>query len=690
VERTVAPVAEVVDLADIFRSLKNGWMTVAAFAAIGILAAIGVLLFVPPTFAGRASIVLKTGANASSGGSLSSAIGSLAEAAGGGAAVGGLLPVKPDIETEVDILQSRSLASEVVDSLRLQAQIAKPFGVPALNVFSGVALPGSFKKVTYAFAPVSGTSPRQYRFEADGDAGVATAGQPVKLAIGSVIVAPTAPERPFKVAFRDREDATTRVTDHLKFDKTKTDIAHFEYRGDDSLTAARVPNLLLDLYLLRRKGIDRGTNQKMAEFLAGKVDSVGSALTKAERALRAERETSGVVDPIVAGQADFENENRLRQRLTELQTQERTLQQLVDQIRSGTATPRQLASYPQYVGSAPINSIVTTLISLETERDALLGTVTEQDERVKALNTRVHALEAQLMPLAQTTLSALASERSQTQQRIDGIQKSLVGVPRAAEAYTRLEREVVDLGKIFAGLQVKLVDARLAAITEGGDVRPLDLAVPPKKRAFPKLSLTLAAGGGGGLFIGIIAAVLLGLVGGRMHDAQDVERRTGLPAIRLDRTAPLLVGGQPSRTVVVAPISQRAVASPVVARLIDTALSRSLNATILDLTNAEVAATNGSAGARLITTTSGASAFDANAAIRRLEESHDLVVVQLPGLATREAAAVLDSARPVLLVAPERRIERSSLRDAVDLLRRVGAPCAGVVLHGDDRRSLRA
>jgi hypothetical protein len=249
---------------------------------------------------------------------------------------------------------------------------------------------------------------------------------------------------------------------------------------------------------------------------------------------------------------------------------------------------------------------------------------------------------------------------------------------------------VVDLGKIFAGLQVKLVDARLAAITEGGDVRPLDLAVPPKKRAFPKLSLTLAAGGGGGLFIGIIAAVLLGLVGGRMHDAQDVERRTGLPAIRLDRTAPLLVGGQPSRTVVVAPISQRAVASPVVARLIDTALSRSLNATILDLTNAEVAATNGSAGARLITTTSGASAFDANAAIRRLEESHDLVVVQLPGLATREAAAVLDSARPVLLVAPERRIERSSLRDAVDLLRRVGAPCAGVVLHGDDRRSLRA
>jgi hypothetical protein len=42
-----------------------------------------------------------------------------------------------------------------------------------------------------------------------------------------------------------------------------------------------------------------------------------------------------------------------------------------------------------------------------------------------------------------------------------------------------------------------------------------------------------------------------------------------------------------------------------------------------------------------------------------------------------------------VLVAPERRIDRVRLQTAVDLIRRVGASCAGVVLHGDDRRSLR-
>jgi hypothetical protein len=493
------------------------------------------------------------------------------------------------------------------------------------------------------------------------------------------------------VTFRDYEDATTRLLDHLAFEKPKTDVAHFEYRGDDSLSAAAVPNLLLRLYLERRRGIDRGTNQRRAEFLERQVDSAARALTLAERALRTQRESSGVVNPVLAGQADFETETRLRAQLTDLQMQERALQRLVDQIRGGAASPRQLSSYPQYMGNGSINGIVANLISVETERDALLQTVTEQDDRVKALAARAKALEAQLMPLAQTTLEALASERGSIEQRIQSIQQSLVGVPREAESHDRLEREVLDLGKIFSGLQVQLVDARLAAITEGGDVRPLDLAAVPKRPIFPKKSVILGEGLGGGLFVGLIAAVLIGLVGGRMHDAQDVERRTGLPAIRFETTAPLLVGGPASRTVLVAPINGRAVAGPVAQRLIETALSRSISATLLDFSSVDVPPrVLGNGNSQLITKTGGTNGFDPNDAIRRLEEGHDLVVVQLPALASHTAAAVLTADRPVLLVAPARRIERNSLQHAVDLLRRVGAPCAGVVLHGDDRRRVRA
>jgi hypothetical protein len=268
---------------------------------------------------------------------------------------------------------------------------------------------------------------------------------------------------------------------------------------------------------------------------------------------------------------------------------------------------------------------------------------------------------------------------------------ALVGMPRAAESYGRLERDILERSKIYAGMQGDLVAARLAAITEGGDVRPLDVAPVPKKRSFPKPTITLAAGFGGGLFAGLFMAVLLGMVGGSMHDAQDVERRTGLPAVRFETASPLLVGGPASKTVLVSPINSRAVAKPVAERLAETAISRGLSATVLDLSSAAMQVTGGTQRAALVKPGDSLDAgFNVNAAITRLEATHDLVVVELGGLGTHAAAAAMSQARPVLLVAPERRIERSALQNAVDLLRRVGAPCGGVVLNGDDRRSLRA
>ena len=690
-ERTNVVVADVIDLADIFRSIRNRWLTVLGFTIAGITAAAMVVLLAKPVFSGNASVLLRTGSTGGSGSSLGSVIGSLTQgAAGGGGLTGGILSgARGEIETEIEILKSRALAAQVVDSLRLQAQIVKPRSTAALRTFASLSLPGSFKASAYTFRAETGSLPRRYSFSAKEDNGTVVVGQPAKLAIGSVVLTEAAPDE-FTVIFRDREDAVTRFSEKLTFDKAKTDVAHFSYAADDSLSAAAAPNLLINLYLNSRKGVDRGLNQRTAEFLAQKVDSVGGALLAAEQALRAERERTGAVPPLSVGEAEYANENRLRQQLIDIHVQERSLQQLVDKISSGTATPVQLASYPPFLASGPINSILGSLISVQTERQALLTTVTEEDERVKGLTTRARELEGRLMPLAQTTLATLATQRTALERQVKSIEESLVGVPRAAEKYSRLEREILDLGQIYAGLQVKLVDARLNAITEGGNIRPLDLAAVPKKPSFPKPVVLLVGGMSGGLFAGLIAAVLLGILGGRMYDAQDIERRIGLPAVRLERTAPLLVGSATSRTIIVAPIDVRANATPVAQRLVETALSRSITATLLDLSNGHRPALTTtppalSAGDQIVPGT-----FDANATIRRLEETHDVVVVQLPSLASHEAGAVLDATRPVILVTPERRIARTGLQNAVDLLRRVGAPCAGVVLHGDDRRSIRA
>jgi Mrp family chromosome partitioning ATPase len=56
----------------------------------------------------------------------------------------------------------------------------------------------------------------------------------------------------------------------------------------------------------------------------------------------------------------------------------------------------------------------------------------------------------------------------------------------------------------------------------------------------------------------------------------------------------------------------------------------------------------------------------------------------LPSVSSETAAAVMRPDRPVLLVTPERRVARAQLLDAIQMLRRLDTPCAGVVMSGSD------
>jgi Mrp family chromosome partitioning ATPase len=73
--------------------------------------------------------------------------------------------------------------------------------------------------------------------------------------------------------------------------------------------------------------------------------------------------------------------------------------------------------------------------------------------------------------------------------------------------------------------------------------------------------------------------------------------------------------------------------------------------------------------------------------LARLEQEHSLVIARLPGLASDTTAAVLSESRPVILVTPSRRVNRRALVSALDTLRRLEIPCAGVVLSDGEPRA---
>jgi hypothetical protein len=250
----------------------------------------------------------------------------------------------------------------------------------------------------------------------------------------------------------------------------------------------------------------------------------------------------------------------------------------------------------------------------------------------------------------------------------------LATFPGEAQSSARYTREVRRLSLTYAALQTQLVEARLSAIAEGGDVRALDAATVPKKVAFPEPVLTAGVGLGLGLMFGLMLALVAGSHGRYLEDPAAIERAVGVPALRFDSRTPLLMSGRSAiRTVLLIPVEKGLDTQRVAERLADTALARGQSATILDLTAPAAAAPLGASVGGLIA---------------RLEEEHSLVIVRLPGLAADSTAAALSDSRPVLLVAPSRRVSRRDLTTALDTLRRLDVPCAGVVLGDQGSREL--
>jgi len=661
-----------IDLGEVARAIRHGWNVVLGFLLFGTAIAAAVIVWAPRRFESSSTMVIR---ESNRGASLLARLGVPGDA---GSLLGGS-GTKSSLETELAIIPSRALVGRAVDSLGLQGRL-RSLSQPVTSVMAAAHLGGSFKERKYEFT--RGSSDKVYTVReqgGQGDSATAVAGTPTNLRVGTITLrGDTALPARFALSLLDREDAITYAQKRLAVEKVAGEVVNVQYRASDSLTAARMPNTLVGLYLARRKTSDRGTNAKRVDFLTLHADSVSGELAVAEDALRRQQEQSGVLDPVTVGKVAIERASELRGELTNLQIEGGAMDLLLAQVQQGTISARQLTAFPTFIKSPAISQMLGQLGTLEVERQKLLATRTEADPEVIAAEQSIKAVEGQLLPIAQSYSSSVAKQRSDMERQLDTLRSTALTLPKNAESAVRKQRDVIRLGQVFAALQMQLVEARLSEIDEGGDARQLDVAEPPKKPAFPEPLTTMGIGIGGGFVMGLIAALLFSGLGRWARDPAEIERIAGVPTIRFDASAPLLLaGGKNARTILVVPLDAGIRVGAVAHRLADTASARSIRATILDITNKSPSKANGRTA---MTIAAAVPAFDVDATIRRLEQEYDLVIVELPDMTSNATAAALSGDRGVLLVASARRVDRTQLANTLQTLKRLEVPCAGIVL----------
>lgn len=468
------PIPLEADLGTVLHSTARSWRALALGAVAGAVIGGAVVVFVPARFDGRALVLIRTQSTPAA--ALAARAGPLAELSSG--ALGSAF--KDELETELAILRSRAVASVVVDSLHLQLRPLSPHRIPPLALVDSIHLVGRFKPFTTTLKQGQNTLPQ-----------------------GTVWIRANAPGV-VRAKLYDREDAIDQIVDRLDVRKEGGEVVRVTYGGRDSLTAADVPNLLISTYLARRKTVDRGVNQRRFEFMASASDSIGRDLQAAAGWRRRLQDASDLpaIEPAVRA---------LVEQVAELETKlglQRAEETALDSLLVHKENPRLLAAFPAFVRSPAVNEMVSELSQLDVKRQTLLANAPPGSPAIKALESARDSLSAQLVPMARTYLRSLADQRRPMEADLAKARARLRALPGAGETLFVAESRLERLAALDNGMGAQVLQARLAALTEGGDVRLVDVAVAPRKVTFPRPALTIALGA----LLGVLAALALVLV----------------------------------------------------------------------------------------------------------------------------------------------------------------------------------
>jgi tyrosine-protein kinase Etk/Wzc len=612
-----------VELREIAAALRRGRLWVVGGALFGLLVGAAVAFRVTPRYEARTSVLIQSETEGASG-ALSKLSGLL------GGMGGGISGSK--LETEVAVLKSRTVLGEVIDSLGLQVRVVEPAAAEPHAFFSVVRVAERADDAEYSFTRARGA----YEVSGDGYRGTVAPGGTLRLPDATLTLRSAGLPAEFRIAVADRESTIDQVDKALKLDTDQGDVVTVQFRAAAPSVTAEVLNRMVRTYLRRRTTTDRGVNQHRYEFLSEQVDSVERQLERAAGLLRQEQESSGVLNPEVQGQTELERAMAVQADLEAISVEARALEQIIDRgKREGHIPTRELAAYPSLLKNPAVNEQLSRLLAMETDRTRLMGDLRANNPEIATLDRMIAQADAQLMGLAQDYLSGLHRQESGLRRDLASYQARLGVLPAQAEQAFRREREVKRLSETLIALQSQVVQARLDALSEGGQVRQVDVAIPPKRPVFPNKPLSLFGGLLGGLFFGLVAGVAAGRRGKTLDEAWEVELATGIRAIDFDPRLPLGYGEVGSgQTLLVLPVGPGDSATRVGEKIARTAASQG--------ENAEVSV--------------------------------------LPGMGNPETMAALRPGRMVVLTAIAGRVSRAELASTVALCRQMDVLPLGVVL----------
>lgn len=425
------------------------------------------------------------------------------------------------VETEMEVLRSRTLVEEVVDSLAVQLRLVAPRGVARSYLLDAVSVQRD--------AP-----PGRYMLERRVD--------------GSFSV----PETP-GVAFRLRPQAAEydRITlEIIGFENAvedlqrrilvvrpnrDADIVTVHYQSPDTQLVHDIPNALASVFIARRKAVRKTEVTSTVRFLEEQLDTMERQLAVAEAALTAFREREQIVSIHTEAESQVAQLARLQADRNVLDTERAALRGLMTDVdeqaaaadTAGSSPYVRLLSFPALYGNWATSELLRGLNEAYAQRSRLLERRTMRDPDVMNLTDRIRELEAQLHTTATTYLEGLTNQVAAYDRTLARFGSQLERIPAREVQLARLQRRTQVLGDLYTLLQQRLQESRILEGIDDASVRVVDRAILPSEPLRPERLLNLIMGLMLGGMLGVSGAFAREYLDESIHVREEMRRSTG-------------------------------------------------------------------------------------------------------------------------------------------------------------------
>ncbi len=315
----------------------------------------------------------------------------------------------------------------------------------------------------------------------------------------------------------------------------------------DPKMVARLANTVAEVYVDENLRWKQERARKAREFIGEQIEVAEVKLRLTEDLLREYKEELGIVSfndearELISRLSRIEeNRNNLERDLAELEEQQRTVENYLNRGEIDLDTLMAISSWPTFQTDQLLKDFVQTAGELTVEKQQLKQTSGPLNPRLSEIDGELYDLEnnieRRLSYIVDSgalgiSIEGAKSKLEETQETISEMTSELSIMPREEMELSIRQRKSDVASKIHSLLLERYEEARINESMETGDVRIIDRAIRPAEPVSPNHVSDLLLGLIIGLVIGIGLAMIVEMNDTTVKSADEVANLTGLTHI---------------------------------------------------------------------------------------------------------------------------------------------------------------